>query len=493
MSTQTTRAPSNSYAFSTPISTEEFDFHHAITKKERSSRYLRTAIDYFTRVKGAEACDAFLNRIGLSRESSVFKHIYDDENWNSYALEVYLYDRLKDEFEDPYKAIWEFGVASGSGHLDQKDTLFAFKIKVAPVPIIVKKASEHTERMSLISQCHASWLDRNQIESRGKKGVALHFNYTRLPEGFDYPHWTSIVAGYGIVYGLFAFRKGLKETELKITHWPNLPSDLPSYNGKVYAFDKQTKNIIESESGKVIANAKDGPFELDGTMFNHHYEAICQFEYRPEPVWTRIARNTYQRPRIKREQALREMRDEIIRDLSVEHQAQLARYEKELSEKMAEIQALKIQQDGDYFLTSLLTKPLIVNRNESETVQSEFIVRQKKRFEFRNRKSELGGDICVVNNIQLQGRRYTAFVNGDAMGKSMQGAGGALVLGVVYNAFVTRTMFSGHQQNKAPEVWLRDCYYELQNVFISFDGSMFISVVMGLLDEISGVMYYINA
>ncbi len=177
----------------------------------------------------------------------------------------------------------------------------------------------------------------------------------------------------------------------------------------------------------------------------------------------------------------------------MEHQAQLARYEKELSEKITEIQMLKIQQDGDYFLTSLLTKPLISNRNKAETVSTEFHIEQKKRFEFRNRKSELGGDICVTDSVELQGRKYMVFVNGDAMGKSMQGAGGALVLGVVWNAYLTRSRFSRHQQRKSPELWLRDGYYELQNVFIAFDGSMFISVVMGLVDEENGMMYFINA
>ncbi len=470
------------------------DFHHAITKKERSSRYLRTAIDYFTRVKGKEACDAFLQEIGLARDSSIFKHIYDDENWNSYELEVYFYDRLKDKFDDPYKAIWDFGVASGSGHLDQKDALVNFKVKVAPVDLILKKVSETTEKFSLISKCHATYLpaDRVQAKGFGYKAITMHFDYLRLPAGFKYPHWTSIVAGYGIFYGLAHIRKGLDLPYYKITHWPNLPSDLPNVNGRKYFFDKATKNVVD-DAGKVIANAKDGPFELDGLIFNNHHEAIAQFDFKPESLWTLIARSTWQRPRIKREQATRELKDKLISELSVEHQAQLGRYEAELSEKMAEIQALKVQQDGDYFLTSLLTKPLIADRNKSETVRTQFFIEQKKKFEFRKRQSELGGDICVVDNISLQGKRYVAFANGDAMGKSMQGAGGALVLGVVFQAYLARTNFSAHQQRKAPEIWLRDCYYELQNVFISFDGSMYLSIVMGLIDEATGTMYFLNA
>ncbi len=474
--------------FDSAAPSDELDFHKAITRKERSSRYIRTAIDYFKLKQGDAACDQFLNEIGIARESSIFQHVYNDDNWNSYELEVYVYDRLKDRFEDPYRAIWEFGVASGSGELDQRDALFAFKVKVAPMKALLHKVAETTEKFSLISQC-----DADAIQKNGKlRSTQLHFNYVRLPEGFKHPHWSSIVAGYGILYGLNA-RKGLKDVAVTITHWPNLPSDLPAWNGKRYSYDRFTRNIIEEGSGKVVANAKDGPFELDGAMFNNAQEAIARLDWRSESLWQRVRRRTIERSRIKREEAIRTATDEVIDKLNLEHQQQLARYEKELSEKMAEIQMLKVQQDGDYFLTSLLTRPLIVDRNSSETVGASFVVRQKKTFKFRNRKAELGGDICVVDNVTLQNRRYTVFVNGDAMGKSMQGAGGALVLGVVFNAYLTRTRFSRHQQRKSPELWLRDGYYELQNVFVTFDGSMFISVVMGLVDEQSGVMYYINA
>lgn len=126
------------------------DYHKAITKKERSSRYIRTAFDYLVQVQGEDALNELLREVGIERDSSIFKHIYDDENWNSYELEVFLYEKLKDRFEDPYQAIWQFGIASGSGRLDQKDTLFAFKLKIAPVPVILRKVSEHTERVTLV-------------------------------------------------------------------------------------------------------------------------------------------------------------------------------------------------------------------------------------------------------------------------------------------------------------------------------------------------------
>lgn len=52
-------------------------------------------------------------------------------------------------------------------------------------------------------------------------------------------------------------------------------------------------------------------------------------------------------------------------------------------------------------------------------------------------------------------------MNGDAMGKSIQGAGGALVLGTVFNTILTRSSISLHQ-NKKPEKWLEEAFLELQ-------------------------------
>ncbi|HNK57642.1 MAG TPA: SpoIIE family protein phosphatase [Leptospiraceae bacterium] len=105
---------------------------------------------------------------------------------------------------------------------------------------------------------------------------------------------------------------------------------------------------------------------------------------------------------------------------------------------------------------------------------------------------EIGGDICISDNIFLKGRKFTAFVNGDAMGKSIQGAGGALVLGVVFKSIVSRARFTS-QDTVYPERWLKMAFQELQSVFQSFDGSMMISVVMGLIDNDRGFIYYINA
>ncbi len=190
---------------------------------------------------------------------------------------------------------------------------------------------------------------------------------------------------------------------------------------------------------------------------------------------------------------------------SIRHaQARLKEYADHLEEKVTQrtqelkstldqVQALKQQQDGDYFLTSLLIKPLNVNRTENERVAVDFLLKQKKQFEFRQRNSEIGGDICMARHIALRGRNYTVFLNADAMGKSMQGASGALVLGSVFESIITRTRLSSEARSIYPERWLKNAFIELHKVFESFDGCMLISLVAGLIDESNGFVYYVNA
>ncbi|MBE7413568.1 MAG: SpoIIE family protein phosphatase [Leptospiraceae bacterium] len=165
----------------------------------------------------------------------------------------------------------------------------------------------------------------------------------------------------------------------------------------------------------------------------------------------------------------------------------------ELQKTLTEVKELKVQQDGDYFLTSLLIKPLGVNRSKGDFVHIDFFVRQKKHFEFKNKDTEIGGDLCIAHSIQLKGKDYTVFLNGDAMGKSIQGAGGALVLGVVLKSIIVRTQMDPISQDKFPEQWLKHAFIELQDVFVSFDGSMLVSMVIGMVEDFTGFMYYINA
>lgn len=170
---------------------------------------------------------------------------------------------------------------------------------------------------------------------------------------------------------------------------------------------------------------------------------------------------------------------------------------REVREKMEEVQQLKIQQDGDYFLTSLLAKPLFFNANKSKLVPTEFLIKQKKRFEFKSKTADLGGDICITGNLKFgtpeNFKTYIMAMNGDAMGKSMQGAGGSLVMGVVFNAIMSRSASNKKILNTTPREWLTDVYNEVNAVFKSFNGTMVISATVILVEEKSGEMIYFNA
>lgn len=166
---------------------------------------------------------------------------------------------------------------------------------------------------------------------------------------------------------------------------------------------------------------------------------------------------------------------------------------KDLEQTLGQVQELKAQQDGDYFLTSLMLNPLGSNRATSDQYRIEFLVKQKKQFDFKHWQAEIGGDICVADRITLKDEDYIVILNADAMGKSMQGAGGAVVLGSAFHAILDRCRVSRTESNRFPEAWIRDAFVELHKIFAVFDGSMLVSIFLGLIHEKSGAMFFTNA
>lgn len=165
----------------------------------------------------------------------------------------------------------------------------------------------------------------------------------------------------------------------------------------------------------------------------------------------------------------------------------------ELNQSLHEVTKLKMQQDGDYFLTSLLLQPLGRNRLREDKVKIQFFVKQKKEFQFKKNKNEIGGDLCSADSFTLGDKKYSVFMNADAMGKSIQGAGGALILGSVFHAILERTKTSKAAMNYTPERWIKNTFIELHKTFETFDGSMLVSIILGLVDNENGFCYYINA
>ncbi|MCB1315903.1 MAG: SpoIIE family protein phosphatase, partial [Leptospiraceae bacterium] len=181
-----------------------------------------------------------------------------------------------------------------------------------------------------------------------------------------------------------------------------------------------------------------------------------------------------------------------LQSYSTDLEQQVSERTADLNSSLNEVRSLKRQQDGDYYLTSLLIRPLNTYAQGSEKVHVHSLLRQYKKFQFRDRESDLGGDVCIAQEITLCEKKYTVFLNGDAMGKSMQGAGGALVLGSVFTAIIERARI-GEVRRQSPERWLKNAFIELDHVFQCFDGSMLVSVVMGLLEENTGFLCLINA
>lgn len=182
-----------------------------------------------------------------------------------------------------------------------------------------------------------------------------------------------------------------------------------------------------------------------------------------------------------------------LNDYANDLEAKVADRTEELQQSLAEVRKLKIRQDGDYYLTSLLIEPLARNQVKSDSVSVDFLLKQRKSFQYSKWQAEIGGDICIAKSIELGGKTHTAFLNADAMGKSIQGAGGALVIGAVFESILKRTESSQTMRQMFPERWLKSAYQELAAVFASFRGGMMVTAICGLVDDQTGFTYYLQA
>lgn len=172
---------------------------------------------------------------------------------------------------------------------------------------------------------------------------------------------------------------------------------------------------------------------------------------------------------------------------------QLNEKNNELSSSLDKINLLKLQQDADYALTARLMEPFGGNFVRSDRLNVEFIIKQKKSFTFKNHSLEIGGDFIIADELFFNESKYIFFLNADAMGKSMQGACGALVLGVICKSILANTQSKGADTNKEPQTWLLNAVQEMQRIFESFDGVMLASVFIGIIEEKTGNLYYMNA
>ncbi|PJZ77515.1 SpoIIE family protein phosphatase [Leptospira neocaledonica] len=168
--------------------------------------------------------------------------------------------------------------------------------------------------------------------------------------------------------------------------------------------------------------------------------------------------------------------------------------EDQVKDRTSRLTQLLEQQQGDYFLTSLLLKPFGIETIRNGSVFVESFTRQKKQFVFKEQSHEIGGDLCMSTSLKIGGTNCTVFMNADAMGKSIQGAGGAIVLGSVFGSILNRTrLFEDKTIEFTPQRWLRSAFLELSKVFEIFEGSMLVTAVIGVIEESTGKTYLVNA
>jgi|GEM_PF-2315938 hypothetical protein len=242
-----------------------------------------------------------------------------------------------------------------------------------------------------------------------------------------------------------------------------------------------------------IKSMLDAPIRLHGKMVG----VICNETVGDFRNWTQeelnfsasladlISRAIEAQIRKKAEDEIKQINENL--ELKVEEQT------KEIRESLNQITKLKEFQDGDYFLTSLVLNPLIGNNNSSSLIQTDFIVKQKKQFHFRKSSGQIGGDFCITETLSFQNaeNRYVFFLNADAMGKSMQGASGAIVIGTAILNILWQAKNKGIS-NLSAEEWLQFTVLELNNIFLTFDGSMIVSAFFGLIGETNRDLLFSN-
>lgn len=97
-----------------------------------------------------------------------------------------------------------------------------------------------------------------------------------------------------------------------------------------------------------------------------------------------------------------------LEDYSNQLEMKVEERTKELQLSLTKVEELKTQQDGDYFLTTLLLKPLGVNNAITDgKVKVDFFVKQKKQFQFKKRLMEIGGDMCITQTLFLRGKNIS--------------------------------------------------------------------------------------
>lgn len=194
--------------------------------------------------------------------------------------------------------------------------------------------------------------------------------------------------------------------------------------------------------------------------------------------------------------------DLLCKNLELESLEWTERVEKNLEKTVAErtrdislilekISKIKKEQDADYYLFWRLVTPLIDANLESKLFSFTGAIEQQKKFSYNRNPFQIGGDINIAKPLTLGGKPYIAFLNADVMGKSLQGAVGAIIIAIVFNQIIKQINESNAK--KTPDAFLTECFSHFRSIFLPFNDNLYTSCIAGLADDSSGEVTYFNA
>ena len=162
-----------------------------------------------------------------------------------------------------------------------------------------------------------------------------------------------------------------------------------------------------------------------------------------------------------------------------------------LRNSLKDVNRLRKRQESDYFLTARIMEPTRFRDLQHGRVNVTGYIEQKKKYSFNDWTGDIGGDVCMAHPLHFESGVWVFFMNGDAMGKSLQGAGGAIVLATSMQTIVNRHRRAFSETS--PDAWLQSSYLELQEIFSPFAGKMTVTLVMAALHVDTGCCLFINA
>ena len=157
-----------------------------------------------------------------------------------------------------------------------------------------------------------------------------------------------------------------------------------------------------------------------------------------------------------------------------------------INESQSEIEKLSSFINSEYYIVSLLSEPLFTNKYKEVNFRVNTFTEQKNSFSFKNKHISIGGDLCIVTDLKFNGysNDFIFYCNIDATGKSLKGAVGLIGAGIYFKHILRGEI------NQHPKIFLEDTLNNLNTLFRTFNGNMYLSASSGIINQNSGELFY---